>query len=51
MIERWGMARVDELLNALQAGSTVANAFQNKLFISYEQFQHQWIESFEQNRS
>ncbi|NJN36565.1 MAG: hypothetical protein HC794_05265 [Nitrospiraceae bacterium] len=51
MIERWGIARVDELLNALQAGSSVANAFQNKLFISYEQFQRQWLESFEQNRS
>lgn len=51
MIERWGLARVDELLNAFQAKSSVANAFQNTLFISYEQFQRQWLESFEQNRS
>ena len=51
LIERWGMARVDELLNALRAKSLVAAAFQNKLFVSYEQFHRQWLESFEQSRS
>jgi tetratricopeptide (TPR) repeat protein len=51
LIERWGMARVDELLKAFQTKSSVAHAFQDKLFISYEQFQHQWLESFQQNRS
>ena len=50
LIERWGMARVDELLNALQARSTIAAALQNKLFVSYEQFHRQWLESFERNR-
>ncbi len=51
MIERWGLARVDELLNAFQARSSVATAFQNVLLIPYEEFQRQWIESFEQHRS
>ena len=51
LIERWGMARVDELLKALQAKSSVAAALQNKLFVSYEQFHRQWLESFEQSRS
>lgn len=51
LIERWGMARVDELLKAFQAKSSVAAALQNKLFVSYEQFHQQWLESFERSRS
>ncbi len=51
LIERWGMARVDELLKALQDRSSVAAALQNKLFVSYEQFHRQWLESLEQSRS
>ena len=51
LIERWGMARVDELLKAFQAKSSVATALQNKLFVSYEQFHQQWLESFERSRS
>jgi tetratricopeptide (TPR) repeat protein len=51
LIERWGMTRVDELLNALQAKSSVAAALQDKLFVSYEQFHRQWLESFERSRS
>ncbi|MDF0676267.1 MAG: hypothetical protein P0120_18305 [Nitrospira sp.] len=51
LIERWGMAAVDELLKALQAKSTMAAALQNKLFVSYEQFHQQWLESFDRSRS
>jgi Peptidase MA superfamily len=51
LIERWGMSRVNELLNAFQAKSSVANALQNKLFVSYEQFHRQWLESFERGHS
>jgi tetratricopeptide (TPR) repeat protein len=51
LIERWGMARVNELLNALQTKSSVAAALQNRLFVSYEQFHQQWLESFERSRS
>ena len=47
LIERWGMARVDELLTALQAKSSISDAIQNKLFVSYEQFHRQWLESFD----
>ncbi len=51
LIERWGMAGVDELLKALEVKSTMATALQNKLFVSYEQFHRQWLESFERSRS
>ncbi|HSA87854.1 MAG TPA: hypothetical protein VLE46_16890 [Nitrospira sp.] len=51
LIDRWGMARVDDLLSAFQAKSSMAAALQDKLFISYEQFHRQWLESFEQSGS
>lgn len=51
LIERWGMARVDELMNAFKARESVATALQSKLFVSYEQFHRQWLESFEQKRT
>lgn len=51
LIDRWGMAGIDELLSALQAKSPIAAALQNKLSVSYEQFHRQWLESFERNRS
>lgn len=51
LIERWGMARIDDLVKAFQAKASVATAFQDKLLISYEQFQRQWLERFEQARS
>jgi tetratricopeptide (TPR) repeat protein len=51
LMERWGMARVDDLVKAFQAKASVATAFQDKLFISYEQFHRQWLERFEQARS
>jgi tetratricopeptide (TPR) repeat protein len=51
LIERWGMARVNELLVAFKARASVATALQNKLFVSYEQFHRQWLESFERKRT
>jgi tetratricopeptide (TPR) repeat protein len=51
LMERWGMARVDDLVKAFQAKASVATAFQDKLLISYEQFHRQWLERFEQARS
>jgi hypothetical protein len=51
LIERWGMAQVDGLLKAFKARSSAATAIQNTLFVSYEQFHHQWLESFEPKRS
>jgi tetratricopeptide (TPR) repeat protein len=51
LIERWGMARVDELLNAFKLRESVATAVQSKLFVSYEEFHSQWLESFEKKRA
>jgi hypothetical protein len=45
------MARVDELLIAFKARESVATALQSKLFVSYEQFHRQWLESFAQKRT
>jgi tetratricopeptide (TPR) repeat protein len=50
LIERWGMARVDDLVKSFQLKATVATAFQDKLFISFEQFHRQWLGRFEQAR-
>ena len=51
LIERWGMARVVELLNAFKARQSVAAAIQDKLFVSYEQFHRQWLDRFEKHRT
>lgn len=51
LIERWGMAQVNELLKAFKARASVPMAIQNKLFVSYEQFHQQWLNSFGQKRS
>ncbi len=51
LIERWGMAQVDGLLKAFKARTPAGTAIQNTLFVSYEQFHHQWLESFQQKRS
>ena len=51
LIERWGMARIDELLSAFKAGQSVAAALQTKLFVSYEQFHRDWLERFEKHRT
>jgi len=51
LIERWGMAQVDSLLKAFKARASAATAIQNTLFVTYEQFHYQWLESFEQKRS
>ncbi len=51
LIERWGMSRVDELLTAFKARESVATALQTKLFVSYEQFHRQWLDTFQQKRT
>lgn len=51
LIERWGMTQVDGLLKAFKARTSAATAIQNTLFVSYEQFHHQWLESFQQKHS
>lgn len=51
LIERWGMAVVDELLTAFKARESVATALQGKLFVSYEQFHSRWLDTFQQKRT
>ncbi len=51
LVERWGMARVNDLLDALKANASIETALQNTLSISYEQFHRQWLAHFEQHRS
>jgi tetratricopeptide (TPR) repeat protein len=51
LIDRWGMARVDELLTAFKARESVATALESKLFVSYEQFQVRWLDTFQHKRT
>jgi hypothetical protein len=51
LIERYGMARVDELLSAFKARESVAAALQGKLFVTYEQFHSRWLDSFQHKRT
>jgi tetratricopeptide (TPR) repeat protein len=46
LIDRWGMGRIDALLSAFKARQPVAVALQNTLSVSYEQFQHEWLNRF-----
>ncbi|MBX3370401.1 MAG: hypothetical protein KF793_08405 [Nitrospira sp.] len=45
LIERFGMHKVHELLLRLKARQTIAAAMQDRLLLSYENFQQQWAES------
>jgi hypothetical protein len=49
LIDRWGMARVDELLTAFKARQSVATALQSTLFVSYEQFHSRWLDTFQKH--
>lgn len=51
LIDRWGMTQVNELLTAFKARASVPMAIQNKLFVSYDQFHQQWLDSFGHKRS
>ncbi|HEX5647664.1 MAG TPA: hypothetical protein VFX56_11895 [Nitrospira sp.] len=51
LMERWGMTQVNELLKAFKARASVPTAIQNKLFVSYEQFHQQWLDSIGHKRS
>ena len=51
LIERWGMTQVNELLKAFKARASVPTAIQTKLFVSYEQFHQEWLDSFWHKRS
>jgi predicted negative regulator of RcsB-dependent stress response len=44
MIDRYGMDKVREILDRLANGQPIGAAIQDRLFISYEQFQERWID-------
>ena len=44
MIERYGMEKVREIVGQLANGQPIAAAVQDRLFITYEQFQQRWID-------
>jgi tetratricopeptide (TPR) repeat protein len=45
LIDRYSMYTVRQLMNVLMTGQPLETAMQQKLSVSYEQFQHQWAES------
>ena len=42
LIDRYGMEKVREILSQLATGQPIGAAIKDRLFISYEQFQHRW---------
>lgn len=46
LIDRFGMLKVHELLLHLKARQTIAAAMQDRLLLSYDHFQRQWVESY-----
>ena len=47
LIDRFGMARVRELLAHLKARQTLSTAMQSQLSLSYEQFQSRWVDQLQ----
>jgi tetratricopeptide (TPR) repeat protein len=49
LIDRFGMARVQELLAHLKARQALSAAMQSKLSMSYEQFQSRWVDQLQEH--
>jgi hypothetical protein len=49
LIDRYGMARVRELLAHLKARQTLSSAMQSQLSLSYEQFQARWVSQLQEH--
>ncbi len=47
-IDRFGMDRVRDVLDKMATGQPFALAFQDRVFISYDDFQRRWAESLNQ---
>lgn len=45
LIQRFGMHKVHEVLLLLKARQTIAAAMQDRLLLSYDHFQQQWVDS------
>jgi tetratricopeptide (TPR) repeat protein len=44
LIDRFGMGKVQEILGVLATGQPIAAAMQDRLFISYDEFQRRWTD-------
>lgn len=44
MIDRFGMARVRDILDLLKSGHTISGAIDNKLMMPYDVFQRRWTQ-------
>lgn len=51
LIDRYSMYTVRQLMNALMTGQPLETAMQQKLSVSYEQFQRQWAQSHNPHES
>jgi tetratricopeptide (TPR) repeat protein len=49
LLDRYSMYTVRQLMNVLMAGQSLETAMQQKLSVSYEQFQRQWAQSYKPN--
>ncbi len=49
LIERFGMARVQEILSHLKARQALSAAMQSQLSLSYEQFQSIWMDQLQEH--
>ena len=49
LIDRFGMARVQELLAHLKARQALSTAMQSQLSLSYEQFQSRWVDQLQEH--
>jgi hypothetical protein len=49
LIDRFGMAQVQELLAHLKAGQTLSTVMQSQLSLSYEQFQSRWVDQLQEH--
>ncbi len=47
-IDRFGMEKMREVLSQLATGQPFPDAFKDRLFITYEDFQHRWIDDLNQ---
>ena len=45
LIDRFGMEKVREILSQLANKQPIAAAIQDRLFISYDEFQRRWVDS------
>lgn len=45
LIDRFGMEKVRELLTALKSHQHISGAIEDRLYLPYDQFQRQWVES------